>query len=266
MIQKQTHGGKEKSIILNNSDLSSKTNPVKNYTLEAVKYPFTPYLYAIETNIQNPLFIRQNIVGGAPKTPVLNSPSSSVVKQNSSLTFSWNFFSDFENIQEAYELVRVVKSVTEYWNGTSWDSSQSPNTRIVSGQSSFTLDWNSWAKSGSFNSTTGLWDQHTFKLRVWDNHEDENNGLGFVSEYSNESVIDIQTDFIFSVTTFDDKTFSVGTTTTVNNDSPEIVWSSNIQDSYKIEIYGDKNGINYDDLIYTSGWEISTNKKHEIFF
>ena len=253
-VSTRTWGNREE-ILLDNTAVTGISNHFREISLDVVKYPYLNALYALDVDKSNPNLYRIGTFGGNPDTPSLKSPVRKIFGTNEPITFSWDFKSDYQTTQEAYELKRVSGGVTGYWNGSSWVGTSSSATRVVSTTSSVTLTSSQWRHG------TG---DHKFSIKVWDN-SDVNSGDGYSSSFSSEITISIQSPPVTAISKINNETYTTGDTIVLESTTTKIEWTSDVQDSYLIEIYEDNNGsIDTTKRKHNFGWKTGTNKSFTV--
>jgi hypothetical protein len=155
------------------------------------------------------------------------------------LTLDWQFQDPQPaDTQSAYTVrKREGAAAYEYWNGSTWDSSESGSTKITSTDTQLALAA-SWGADGD--------DDHFYSCKTWDAAD------AGPSSWSTELQI---------VPSGQDNP-TITTITTVTTTTYEVLWTVSSQTKFRLRVYGDDSGIDYDDLYYDSGEIISGIASH----
>ena len=97
----------------------------------------------------------------APNAPTWQAPADSTAQDVAeALTLDWVFNDpDPSDTQSAYTVRRTIGATVTYWNGSTWDSSESGSTKISSTNEYLTLAA-SWGSDGDAN--------HKYAVKTWD--------------------------------------------------------------------------------------------------
>lgn len=159
------------------------------------------------------------------------------------LTLDWQFQDPQPaDTQSAYTVrKREGTAAYEYWNGSTWDSSESGSTKIVSAGTELALAA-SWGADGD--------DEHFYSVKTWDASD------AGPSAWSTE----------LEVVPSGQDNPTITTITTINTTVYEVTWTVTSQTKFRLRVYGDDTGIDRDALFYDSGEVISGIASHNTPF
>ena len=180
------------------------------------------------------LYLYRMSVNQAPDTPRITSPSTgSSISHSQSLTLTHTFNDADMDSQSRKEIQRRVSGVSDYWNGSSWSSSQSSSTQRPNSSTNTNFTAAQWLKQSTINN--GAYPNHEFRIRVRDDNTDP--------EWSDWS--DWISLTIIAAPTIGGVRFAGSSSTgviTVRNVTPELTWTANQQEEFIIQVWSESGG------------------------
>ena len=221
-------------------------------TFDAERYPVENAMFLVRTSSGEAAFYRVTL-NTSPARPVLTVPMRLPVADD--LTLAWTFVDSDGDSQSGIALRRRTETNTawEYWDGNSWETTETRLTRTTQTIALGEADWLDDAD-----------DDHWFGIKVYDS----SGGDGNASEWSADARVTPVPAPTVALVSLDGDAIVSGAQTDVVHTNGDLVWTATAQDAYRIHLYeyDSSETDNRGDPLFDTGDLSSAAREHELEF